>query len=396
MLLVGDGMADFPIAELGNKTPLEYAATPAMDSLAYNGYCGSVRTIPDSLAPGSDVANLSLMGYDPAQFYGGRAPIEAVSMGVALQPGDVAFRCNLVALANDLMEDYSCGHIETVDAHAIIAELKAVLDNDDVSFYPGVSYRHLMVMKNGPSQGLCSTPPHDITGKQWRDFLPTGTSAERIISLMDNAREVLKGSVTNKLRREKGKKEVTDIWLWGQGSSIVLPTIAKRFGLRGSVISAVDLIHGIGMLAGLTSLHVAGATGYLNTNYAGKVATAQAALGDEDFVFLHVEAPDEVSHEGSLQKKIQAIEEFDSKVVAEMARFARDLPAARILIAPDHATPLSLKTHHRMSIPFAVRGTGIAASKTPSFCESSAPISPLFTGESLFSTFITGDFFNPL
>ena len=388
-ILVGDGMADFPIEALGGKTPLEYAKTPNMDYLARNGTIGLVSTVPKGLPPGSDVANLSLMGYDPALYYTGRAPIEAASMGVPLSPVDTAFRCNLVTLAEGRMADYSAGHIETAVAHEIIALLNEQLAGDSVRFFPGVSYRHLLVLSDFPEDCWC-TPPHDISDKDFAPYLPEGPGSEELIALMEKAHGILGDAQVNLDRIKNGIPPASDIWLWGNGKAVTLPTLADRFGLSGSVISAVDLVRGLGVLAGLNVRIVQGATGYLGTNYAGKVAAARAALADEDFVFLHVEAPDEVSHEGSLQKKLQAIEEFDKHIVGEMIRLQQDTPGLSLLVAPDHATPVALKTHHETPVPFTACGPGIRAEHTPGYSEPAAAGRHLFDGPGLFDHFING------
>lgn len=388
-IIVGDGMADFPVPELGGKTPLEYAKIPNMDSIARNGTIGLVATIPAGLAPGSDVANLSLMGYDPARYYSGRAPIEAASMGVKLTTSDTAFRCNLVTITDGLMTDYSAGHIETEKAHEIIKLLKEGLDGATTRFYPGVSYRHLLVIPDFPDGCTC-TPPHDISGQEVFAHLPKGPGSDQLRNLMEKARPILNDAHVNKERKNNGVPPVTDIWLWGHGRAINLPTLGQRYALSGSVISAVDLVRGLGVLAGLTVRIVKGATGYLGTNYAGKVAAACTALSEEDFVFLHVEAPDETSHEGSLKKKIQAIEEFDKNVVGEMLKFQKENPSVRILVAPDHATPVSLKTHHAAPVPYAACGQGISSENVPSYCESAARGRPVYSGPELFDRLIKG------
>jgi 2,3-bisphosphoglycerate-independent phosphoglycerate mutase len=391
-ILVGDGMADFPLPQLDNRTPLEYAKTPNMDAVAKAGRVGLVKTVPDGIAPGSDVANMSLMGYDPAAYYSGRAPIEAASMGIKLKKTDVAFRCNLVTLNCGLMGDYSAGHIETSDAHEIIAALQAELGTSTVKFYPGVSYRHITVIADFPAGKLECTPPHDISGKAYADYLPAGAGQDVVRRLMEEARPVLASCSVNKRREAQGKKPATDIWFWGQGKSIVLPTMKERFSITGSVISAVDLVRGIGVLAGLNVRIVEGATGYLGTNYAGKVAAAHAALAGEDFVFVHVEAPDETSHEGSLEKKIQAIEEFDKNIVGGVLKMRGEFKDLRIMVLPDHATPIPLKTHHAAPVPFAVCGSGVDKDGSVSYCEKVAQGKFMYTGVTLFETFIKGKF----
>lgn len=387
-ILVGDGMADFPVAELDGKTPLAYAKTPNMDQIVSRGQIGLVSTIPPSFQPGSDVANLSLLGYDPAQYYSGRAPVEAASMGIALSREDTAFRCNLVTIENGMMVDYSAGHIDTDTAQIIIRELQRQLGTDQIRFYPGVSYRHLTVVSDFPN-GLCCTPPHDISDQMIAPHLPRGNGADMIHALMQKAHEILATSDINQQRRNAGLRPVTDIWLWGQGHAVNLPTLKERFGLTGSVISAVDLVRGLGVLAGLKIRIVKGATGYLGTNYAGKIAAALEALQNEDLVYVHIEAPDETSHEGSLKKKIQAIEEFDMFVVGEMLKQQQKLNV-RILVAPDHATPVSLKTHSADPVPYAICGPGIEPGTVSNYCEKCAEGKQIITGPALFEHFIKG------
>jgi 2,3-bisphosphoglycerate-independent phosphoglycerate mutase len=387
--LVGDGMADIPVPELNGKTPLAYASTPNMDRMAREGMIGLVSTVPAGLPPGSDVANMSLLGYDPAVYYSGRAPIEAASMGVELRPTDTAFRCNLVTLENGCMADYSAGHIDTEDARALITELKQTLDTAARTFHPGVSYRHLLVIAGFPPGCVC-TPPHDISGREFANHVPQGPGSESLIGLMGQARAILAASPVNEKRRSAGKRCATDIWLWGQGTTVSLPKLQERYGLSGSVISAVDLVRGLGVLAGLCVRSVDGATGYLGTNYAGKVAAAQTALEHEDFVFLHVEAPDETSHEGSLQKKIQAIEEFDRHIVGEMLRLARQERGLTIVVAPDHATPVSIRTHSGEPVPFVACGKNITPGSFTEYNEAAAAGTRIFTGPELFDRFVKG------
>ncbi|NLD93527.1 MAG: cofactor-independent phosphoglycerate mutase [Fibrobacter sp.] len=386
IILVGDGMADRPVASLDNRTPLEYAQTPAMNTLAKSGIVRLVATVPEGYPPGSDVANLSLMGYDPQVYYSGRAPIEAASLGLPLSSDDTAFRCNLVKIINETMIDYSAGHIDTGKASRIIKALATELDDDSIRFYPGISYRHIVVIKNFPD-GLTCTPPHDITDTPTTPHLPRGNGAEKILSLLKKARTVIHDFHA---AHPDCLTDATDIWLWGQGRALQLPHLKDRFGLNGSVISAVDLVRGLGVLAGLTVRLVDGATGYLGTNYAGKVQAAIDALKNEDFVYLHVEAPDETSHQGDLQKKIQAIEEFDHYVVKEIMHYQKEHPELTILVAPDHATPVSLKTHSSEPVPFLVSGSSITADNSCTYCESSAQGKPIYSGPELFEHFIRG------
>jgi 2,3-bisphosphoglycerate-independent phosphoglycerate mutase len=386
-ILVGDGMADHPIPELGNMTPLQYAKTPNMDSIVSNGVIGLVSTVPQGFAPGSDVANLSLMGYDPHLYYSGRAPIEAASLGIPLSEQETAFRCNLVTIENNRMVDYSAGHFDTHAASEIIKDLQNALDTETVHFYPGVSYRHLTIISRFPA-GLTSTPPHDITDQDITEFLPRGNGSEIVLSLMKRAKEILLRSDSNKKRIKNGLRPATDIWLWGQGHAKNLPTMQKMYGIHGSVISAVDLVRGLGKLAGLNVRIVDGATGYLGTNYAGKVAAAFKALETEDFVYVHIEAPDETSHEGSLPKKIQAIEEFDRLVVGEFIKYQHVNGNLRILVAPDHPTPVLLKTHTSDPVPYALSGPKIIAGDKKSYNEISAKGKNILTGTELFEYFL--------
>lgn len=383
LILVGDGMSDDPQPALNGKTPLEAAATPNMDRIAARGRVGRLLTVPPGLPPGSDVANLSLLGYDAAANYQGRGPIEAASIGAALGPDDTAFRCNVVTLADGRMADYSAGHITTEESRPILEELQAALGSDRIRFVPGVSYRHLLIIRDFPA-GLDCTPPHDISGRPWAPHLPKGPGRDVILDLMERARPVLAESRLNRKR----KIPATDIWPWGQGRAMRLATIGERFGLTGSVISAVDLVRGLGILAGLKVRLVPGATGYLGTNYAGKIAAAKEALAAEDFVYLHVEAPDETSHEGELGKKIQAIEEFDRNIVGEMLAWAEDVPDVRILVTPDHATKLATKTHAGDPIPYAICGPGVARDGGSVYCERAAASAPVDQPVDMFERFI--------
>lgn len=350
-------MSDHPIERLGGKTPLQYANTPNMDFMANEGTIGTVQTIPDGFPPGSDVANLSVFGYDPAKYYTGRSPLEAASMGVELGPDDVAYRCNLVTLVEGMggliMDDFSGGHISTEEAAQLIAELQQELGFEEFAFYPGVSYRHLMVWKGGAYR-LETTPPHDISDRVIGPHYPKGDRSEAIVSLMVKSREILKHSEVNKNRVIAGAKPANSIWLWGQGKAPAMPDFRSRYGLTGAVISAVDLLKGIGIYAGLDIVKVPGATGYIDTNYVGKAEHALRELETKDFVYLHVEAPDEAGHRGNLEHKIKAIEDFDAMVVGAVLEGIKRFGDYRALVLPDHATPLSTKTHASDAVPFAI------------------------------------------
>jgi 2,3-bisphosphoglycerate-independent phosphoglycerate mutase len=358
LIIVGDGMGDEPQEILGGRTPLEAARTPYMDRIAADGVLGLTETITADQEPGSDVANMAILGYDPDRFHTGRAPLEAASMGVELRPEDVAFRCNLVTVRNDeqgrvVLADYSAGHITSEEGRALIETIRRSLESDSLRFYPGVSYRHLLVWRGG-KEALQITPPHDVTGEPVDPYWQVYDQAPELKALLTAARPLLADHEVNRIRVSRGKSPANAIWLWGQGRKPSMPTFKERFGLTGVTISAVDLIRGLGVCAGLEPVIVPGATGYLDTNYAGKVAAACGALEDEDLAFVHVEAPDEASHEGNLDLKIEAIEAFDTRVVGTLLEICAALPQARVLLITDHLTPIRIKTHARGLVPFAV------------------------------------------
>jgi 2,3-bisphosphoglycerate-independent phosphoglycerate mutase len=373
VILVGDGMGDYPMAELGGQTPLEAAATPNMDELAQRGELGCARTIPPGLEPGSDIANLAIMGYDPARYHTGRAPLEAAALGVDLGPQEVAFRCNLVTLRHEndglFMEDYSAGHISSEEAKELITALEAALGREGRRFYPGVSYRHLLVWTEGEAAWR-TYPPHDWTGREVGHLMTA--AAAPLWDLVRASWPVLQDLEVNRRRRAAGKSPATSIWLWGQGRPPQLPTLPERFGLSGAVISAVDLIRGIGKYAGLNPILVPGATGFLDTNYAGKVAAALQALQEKDLVFVHVEAPDEAGHSGELPLKLQAIEDFDAKIVGPLLAGLKGLGEHRVLVLCDHFTPLSLRTHSSEPVPFILYDSRHPGNHNRAYTESAA------------------------
>jgi len=384
IILLGDGMADYPIEELGNKTPLQAAETESMDAVVGRGKIGMVQTIPKELPPGSDIANLSILGYDPNRYFTGRAVYEAASAGVKLDSNDIAFRCNLVTLTESdgktIMEDYSADHITTDEARKIIAELDKSLGNDRIRFYPGVSYRHLMVWKDG-LENVETTPPHDISGREITSHLPKGIGSEKILQLIEDARNLLSDNLVNKERVNASKLPANSIWLWGQGRPIRLPSFKEKYGLTGSVISAVDLIKGIGVTMGLSPVEVPGATGYLDTNYLGKAEYALKELQEKDFVFVHVEAPDEASHSGDVKNKIKAIENFDKMVVKTVLEGIGQFEDYKIMVLPDHRTPIVKKTHTSEPVPFAICSSACSmegSKQHVEFSEESADKSGLF------------------
>lgn len=362
VVLVGDGMADYPLEELGGKTPLMAANTPNMDWIARNGDVGLVKTIPSGMSSGTEIANMSLLGYDPARYFTGRGPLEAASMRVSLDADDVAFRCNLVTLevidSQVIMDDFTAGHISSDEARQIIQDIDGEMGNEAIRFYPGLSYRHLMVRKCGGSQkafeSLRLAPPHDIVGKGILDYLPAAGGEDGIVELLTRSQILLKEHPINHARVEKGLKPANSIWPWGQGSKPQIPTLAEKFGVEGSVICAVDLLKGLGLYAGLDVIDVPGATGYFDTNYRGKAVYGLKELAKKDLVLIHVEAPDEAGHSGDISKKIETIEAFDKEVVGTILEGMREAKDYRVMVLPDHATPIPLKTHAPDPVPFAI------------------------------------------
>ena len=357
-VLIGDGMADFPIRELGEMTPLQKARIPNMDHIARHGRTGLAITVPEGMPPGSDVANMSIIGYDPQKYYTGRAPLEAASMGVPLGKNEVAFRCNLITVDDNIIADYSAGHITSEEAKVLIETIDRELGNERFRFYPGISYRHLMVAAGGTGANVECTPPHDVVGEDKEQHMPKGEDSGVLCEMTDASMPLLEKHAINIERIKAGKKPANSIWLWGQGYAPAFLTFKELYGATGSIISAVDLLKGIGIYAGLDVIDVPGATGYLDTNYSGKAEYALESLKTRDFVFVHVEAPDEAGHMGDLDAKIQAIEDFDEMVVGPILDFIRGADEDyTILVMPDHPTPISLKTHTTDPVPFAIYST---------------------------------------
>lgn len=381
IVLVADGMADYPVNELNERTPLEAAKTPNMDFIARNGRLGRVKTIPEKMNPASDVANISILGYDPKKYYSGRGPLEAANLGVKLEENDVAFRCNLITASADTLEDYSAGHISSKEAATLIDFINKKLGNERFQFYSGISYRHLLLVKNGHNddlESLACVPPHDILGKSISENLPKGKNAEYLIELMEESRKILENHEINLVRIDLKENPANMIWLWGQGRKPDIPTFAKKFGISGAVISAVDLIKGLGKILGMQIINVPGATGYYDTDYEGKAKAAIRSLEDNDFVFVHVEAPDEAGHNGDLREKLTAIERFDQLVVGTILEEFKNRENYRILILADHPTPVSLRTHTNEPVPFTIFGKDIVGEGALSYCEKEAAKSSLF------------------
>jgi len=376
-LILPDGAADEPVAELDGRTPLQAARLPHMDWIAARGRCGTVRTVPPGMTPGSDVATLSVVGYDVQKHYTGRAPLEAVAQRIQLPPDALVFRCNLVTIIDGRMEDFSAGHISQPEAERLIADLQAALGGDRVSFHPGVSYRHLVTIRKAEGMKVRCQPPHDIPGQPVAGFLPSGKGADLLRDLMDRAAGILANHEVNQVRRDLGENPANGIWLWGQGPMPKLPPFRERFGLRGAAITAVDLIRGIAVCLGWKLIPVEGATGFLDTNYRGKGEAAAAALDDVDIVAVHIEAPDEAGHMGDASAKIRALEQIDEHVVGPVLEKLRGFPSWRVLVVPDHPTPVARKTHTADPPPFCMAGTGVIADRSDRFDETQAAESGL-------------------
>ncbi|MDD3612720.1 MAG: cofactor-independent phosphoglycerate mutase [Clostridia bacterium] len=358
IVILGDGMSDYPVPELGNKTPLQVAKKPNIDRLAQYGQLGLVKTVPETLPPGSDVANLSVLGYEPEKYYTGRSPLEAASIGIDLKDTDVTFRTNLVTLSeaeryeDRVMVDYSSDEISTEEAHQLLDTIQAHFNNELYTYYKGISYRHCLLWEKG-SLDLDLTPPHDILGKRIADYLPSGKDSLPLLKMMKESQRLLENHPVNLKRKEKGLRPANSIWIWGEGKKPALDPFKNKYGLSGAVISAVDLIKGLGILAGMDSIDVKGATGNIDTNYLGKAQAALDALSQgKDFVFVHIEAPDECGHRYEIDNKVKSIELIDELVVASLIKGLEVYEDYKILVLPDHPTPLSLRTHTRDPVPY--------------------------------------------
>jgi 2,3-bisphosphoglycerate-independent phosphoglycerate mutase len=358
IVLLCDGMADYPLDELGGLTPLQASDIPNMDHIAREGKCGQAQTIPLDLPPGSDVANLSILGYDPAKYYTGRGPLEAASMGVELELKDIAFRCNLITEHNGIIADYSAGHITTQQAGELITMIDEQLGTSNIKFYPGISYRHLLVLSGLQCLDAQCTPPHDEVGSKVNDFLPTGQGSDILVKLIKDSKPLLEAHEINKKRSGDGKNMANMIWPWAQGHAPSMPKFRELYGIGGAMISAVDLLKGIGIYAGLRVIDVPGATGYLDTNYKGKADFALKALESDDFVYIHVEAADEAGHIGDIEAKMKAIEDFDRYVAGRVLKGLRVFDDYKVLLMPDHRTPIALRTHTYDPVPIAVLSSG--------------------------------------
>lgn len=381
LVVLCDGMADYPVDALGGKTPLEAADTPNMDALAKTATVGLVKTVQDGMKPGSDVANLSVLGYDPMVYYTGRSPLEAGSIGIDMKKTDVSLRCNLVTVSDEpnyedkTILDYCADDISTEEARVLIEYIQEKLGCKEFQFYTGVAYRHCLIWDNGTTDLGGLTPPHDITGKPVRAYLPTKMSpnAAKLQQLMEQSYELLKDHPINIARMEKGLRPANSIWLWGEGKRAELDSFTEKYGLKGAMISAVDLLKGIGKFAEMQVVSVPGATGYIDTNFEGKAAAAIDAFRSGcNFVYVHVEAPDECGHRGEVENKKRAIELIDEKILAPVVDALRTMGDFKVLITPDHATPLSLKTHTNDLVPFIIYNSAKPVNGVPAYNEETA------------------------
>lgn len=391
-ILLPDGAADEPVAALGGRTPLEAAHKPHMDALARSGRLGRVVTVPAGLSPGSDVATLSLFGYDPRVHHPGRAALEAVARGLSISPDELIFRCNFVTLADGAMQDFTAGHITAPEAGRLIDDLNANLGEWGCRFFTGVSYRNLMTLSDARHIEVQCTPPHDFPGEPVARYLPSGRGADRVRVVMERARKLLAEHEINLVRADLGENPATDIWLWGQGRPRALPSFEERFGVRGACIAAVDLIRGIAQSVGMALIDVPGATGYLDTDYGAKGRAAVEALEQYDLVVVHVEAPDEAGHLGDVAAKVSAIEQVDSEIVGPLMDRLRRFGAWRMLIAPDHPTPVGTRVHSAAPPPFCLAGTRIPSVVPRPFGETTAGEADLFIeqGHELMEFFLRG------
>jgi len=378
VIIVGDGMADYPLPELGNKTPLQAAHKPNMDAIAAKGRNGLLRTVPDGLNPGSDVAILSVLGFNPKQFYTGRGAFEAAARGIKLKANDVAFRCNLITEKDGILADYSAGHITSQDSTQLIAAVKKACEKPgEIEFYSGLDYRHFLIMRNAPlSLQIECTPPHDAIGAEVSTVLPKAKSpeAEKTANLIRDAirksKEILEAHPVNVARRKSGKNTGNMIWPWGGGEKPSMPSFKEKYGLKAAVISAVDLVKGIGVYTGMKIINVPGATGREDTNYEGKAEYALKALEDNDLVFVHVEAPDEAGHVKDYNLKVKTIEDLDKRLIGRILEGLTEPYAIAVL--PDHPTPIKIGTHTKDPVPFAVQSPNIEADGVKKFDEFSA------------------------
>ena len=396
VIVLPDGAADYPLPELGGQTPLQAANLPHTDAVARRGVIGRVRTVPAGYTPGTDVATLTLMGYEPARYFSGRAPIEAAARGLSASEDELIFRCNFVTITDGRMRDFTADHIDQAEAQRLSDELNDLARAGDPAlagcrFFAGVSYRNLLILAGAGHYDLECAPPHDIPDQPVDQHQPRGSGAGRVCAIMRRAAALLRDHEINRRRAADGRPPVTDIWLWGQGRPVALPTLQQRFGLRGAAITGVDIIRGLAVLMGMELIEVPGATGYLDTDYRGKGAAALAALDDHDLVAVHVEAPDEAGHLGDARAKVAALEQIDELIVGPLLQKLEQHGRWRLLVAPDHPTPCGTTAHDAAPPPFCYAGTGVPASEAAGFHEQAAEQSGLLIdpGHTLIERFFT-------
>jgi len=397
LVMLCDGMADYPIESLGGKTPLEAADTPCMDRLAKDSEIGLVKTVMDGMKPGSDVANLSVLGYDPKIYYTGRSPLEAGSIGIDMKDTDISLRCNLVTLSNEpdyedkTIIDYCAGDISTAESKILVEYLAEHLNNDEFKLYNGVSYRHCLIWNNGTMDIAPLTPPHDITGKPIKEYIPKNPNASKLYEMMKKSYELLKDHPLNKERISKGLRPANSMWLWGEGKRANLDDFDKKYGVKGSMISAVDLLKGIGKFSGMNVVSVEGATGYIDTNFKGK---ADAAIKEfengQDFVYIHVEAPDECGHRNETENKVKSISLIDKLILSPVVDALEKMGDFKVLVTPDHPTPISLRTHTNDPVPYMIYDSRQKKHLTDEYNEKSAKSTGIYIPEgcSLMRTFL--------
>ena len=388
LVMLCDGMADLPFEALGNKTPMELAKKPCMDSLASKGEIGLVKTVQDGMKPGSDVANLAVLGYDAKKYYSGRSPLEAASIGIDLKATDVTFRCNLVTLSDEAeysdktMVDYCADDISSAEAKILVEYIEEKLGNETFSYYPGVSYRHCLVWDNGIVEGHDLTPPHDITDRPIKEYIPKGDNVAPLYEMMKKSYDLLKDHPVNLERIKRGKRPANSIWLWGEGTKPALDSFEEKFGKKGSMISAVDLLKGIAICAEMNSVDVEGATGYIDTNFDGKCKAAiEEFKNGQDLVYIHVEAPDECGHRGEAENKVKAIEIIDEKILTPVVEFLRSYDDFAVLVCPDHPTPLCIKTHSSDPVPYLIYSSKNEIDGADTFTEETSKASGNYIAE---------------
>jgi 2,3-bisphosphoglycerate-independent phosphoglycerate mutase len=372
VIVVPDGAADEPLEIFGGKTVIEAAKTPNMDWISTSGRQGLCRTVPPSLQPGSDVAMMAVLGYDPVRYYSGRAPIEAVAQGIEVSEDDWIFRCNLVTIADARMADHSAGHISSKEGKTLIEELNKVLGNSRAKFYPGVGYRHLLVIGGVDFADVRTQPPHDVIGQKIESILPRGRNAEILIDMMARSQQLLEDHDINRVRRDLGENPASSIWLWGQGKKARMEPFEKKYGLKGAAITAVDLVRGLAKLIGFDLVSVPGATGYWDTDYRAKGKAAVEAVRNHDIVLVHIEAPDEAGHAGNATIKKKAVEEIDKLIVGPILAELKKYKSWRILVMPDHPTPIGNQAHSGGPVPFAMAGDGVSSVVQLPFGETNA------------------------